>query len=75
MDKKLYASYEKTVQATVIKTTHTVRIHLNETAASVINTLKRVPQQAVASMIIGDGDNGGFPAAGEIIFIEENIKP
>uniref|UniRef100_A0A6M3JZA9 Uncharacterized protein n=1 Tax=viral metagenome TaxID=1070528 RepID=A0A6M3JZA9_9ZZZZ len=74
MGKNLYSSYEKTVQATVTKTTHTVRIHLNETAAQVREILKSVPDSATVSFIIGDQE-GEFAYAGEIIFNEESIAP
>jgi len=69
---KLYSSYEKTVLATVTKTTHTVRIRLNETAVSVKKTLNNVPNSAIVAMVTDDSDSE-FDGSGEIIFTEEVV--
>lgn len=64
-----FASYEKTVEATVVKTTHTVRMKLNFTACSVKDALSNVPNCAILSMVIDDSiDNDGI---GELVFSEE----
>ena len=70
MGKRLYSSYEKTVQAVVTKTKHVIRIHLNETAGQIMENLKNVPNSAVVAMVIGDHE-GEFDNTGEITFHEE----
>ena len=71
MNDKPYASYEKTVKATMVETTHTVRIQLGETCAEVRETLKLVPGCARCVWIMGD-DEGDFPNAGELGFVSES---
>jgi len=63
-----FASYEKSVESTVTKITHTVRILLNSDRRALEQALKNVPYTAKVSMIVDDTENEKY---GEIVFVEE----
>ena len=66
-----FATYEKSIESTVVTITHTVRILLNSDRLSIEETLKNVPYSAKVSMITDDTDAKGLNGYGEIIFTEE----
>ncbi|MBE9572209.1 MAG: hypothetical protein IMF11_16395 [Proteobacteria bacterium] len=63
-----YASYEKSIEATVTTVKHTVRILLNSDRSALENALRNVPYAAKVSMIVDDTESENY---GEIIFTEE----
>ena len=65
---KNFASYEKSVEATVTTVKHTVRILLNSDRSAIENALRNVPYTAKISMIVDDTEIENY---GEIVFIEE----
>lgn len=70
-----FASYEKRVEATVVRTRHYVRPTLNTTAAQLIHIIKNVPAEAVLVSIEDDQDcEPSWPPHGELVFEEEQIK-
>lgn len=71
-----FASYEKNVEATVVRTRHYVRPSLNMTAAEVAHLIvKNVPPTAVLVSITDDEDcEPRWPSHGELVFEEESIN-
>ena len=70
-----YASYEKQIECRCIRERHIVRIRLNETKNSLLQSLSDVPDCATVSMIIGDDAHSNeHPAHGEIYFDYERAS-
>lgn len=63
-----YSSYEKVIENTVIRIKHYVRGKYNESASSIISSLRNVPNNAVLEVF--DEEDNYF----ELLFVEEKIK-
>ena len=71
MDKELFAGYKKEVEATVVTTTHRVRLRLGSSARDISSALEHVPPSCTLIDVIGDDDHDKFDACGELVFKEE----
>ena len=70
----LYASYEQEIESRIIRERHIVRISLNETKHSIIQSLSNVPDYAIVSVINGSDEisnSEDWPVHGEIWFTHE----
>ena len=67
-----FASYEKSVEAVVTRTRHTVRMMINTTAADIKGSLAYVPDNAILTIVNGDEDTVREGTLfGEMYFDEE----
>lgn len=68
-----FASYEKNIEATVVRIKHYIRPSLNMTASELIHLINaHVPPKAVLISIEDDQDcDPAWPPHGELVFEEE----
>ena len=70
-----FASYEKSVEAIVTRTRHTVRMRINARAVDIRAALSEVPDNAILTIVNGDETTSDEDIQyGEMYFDEEQVN-